>query len=169
MPNSPIARPIARPVDLPSQTVAGGPRGRLARVQVRKLGGIARSAYREAVEGGQGTQGARRGGSVAGHRAGAGTDRKASPAPPVRSDMREAKTDAGHEGTWLCGCCVRSLWGATCALTEPEHQLERLGLPAQRQPGPNASDTSSTSPQLVHGTNPQGSLDPNLGIPFTSF
>ena len=70
----------------------------------------------------------------------------------VRSDMREAKTDAGHEGTWLCGCCVRSLWGATCALTEPEHQLERLGLPAQRQPGPNASDTSSTSPFLLHET-----------------
>ena len=40
-------------------------------------------------------------GLVAGHRAGTGTDRKASPA---LSDRREAKTDAGHEGTWLCGC-----------------------------------------------------------------
>ena len=43
-------------------------------------------------------------GLVAGHRAGAGTDRKASPALPVRSDRREAKTDAGHDGAWLCGC-----------------------------------------------------------------
>ena len=35
--------------------------------------------------------------------------------------------------------------------------------------GANASDTSSTSPYLVHETNPQGSLDPNLRIPSTSF
>ena len=46
---------------------------------VRKIGGtrIARSADREAVMGGLYL---------------------------VRSDVREAKTDAGHEGSWLCGC-----------------------------------------------------------------
>ena len=34
----------------------------------------------------------------------------------VRSDRREAQTDEGHEGTWLCG--RRGRWGATCARAE---------------------------------------------------
>ena len=38
------------------------------------------------------------------HRAGASPDRRAFPAEPVRSDMQEAKTDAGHRRAWLCGC-----------------------------------------------------------------
>ena len=47
-------------------------------------------------------------GLVAGHQASTGPDRKASPAPPVRSDtyMREAKTAAGHRGAWVCGMII---------------------------------------------------------------
>ena len=39
-----------------------------------------------------------------------------------------------------------------------KYQLERLGLPVQRQPGPNAFYPSFTSPYLVHETNPQEDL-----------
>ena len=43
-------------------------------------------------------------GMQAGHRASTSSDRKACPALPVRRDLREARTDAGHSGARLCGC-----------------------------------------------------------------
>ena len=76
---------------------------------VRKIGGTriarsaARSADREAVMGGPRTQCVRGGW----WRATGPVQVPTGKHPPlylVRSDRREAKTDAGHEGTWLCGC-----------------------------------------------------------------
>ena len=72
---------------------------------VRKIGGtrIARSADREAVMGGPRTQCVRGGW----WRATGPVQVPTGKHPPlylVRSDRREAKTDAGHEDTWLCGC-----------------------------------------------------------------
>ena len=55
---------------------------------------------------------------VAGHRVGTCTDRKASPALPMRSDMREAKTDTGHRGPWLCGCSAAAWERRARARTE---------------------------------------------------
>ena len=57
---------------------------------------------------------------VAGHRAGTSTDRKASPALPVTSDMREAKTDAGRRGAWLSGC-GSAAWGALSIRFRPSN------------------------------------------------
>ena len=91
---------------------------------VRKIGStrIARSADREAVMGGPRTQCVRGGW----WRATGPVQVPTGKHPPlylVRSDMREAKTDAGH----LAVRMRRSRLGATCARTEREGAGPRGG------------------------------------------
>ena len=76
-------------------------------------------------------------GLVAGHRAGAGTDRKASPALPVRSDRREAKTDAGHDGAWLCGCGAAAWSDAGDVRAYGEGRRGRRGWAIHTKLGPH--------------------------------
>ena len=94
---------------------------------VQKIGGtrIARSADRETVKGGPRTQCVRGGW----WRATGPVQVPTGKHPPlylVRSDRREAKTDAGHEGTWLCGCGTAA-WERRARARRGEAQAPRGG------------------------------------------